>query len=108
MISQIEALNYRSLRYVRQPIGAFHVLIGPNASGKTTFLDVISFLGRLVSDGVEAAVRERTENFVDLLWGRTGSHFELAVEARLPASVRKGLGDDAPGSIRYEVSVGVP
>src|SRR4051794_25831764 len=98
MITLIEALDYRSLRHVRQPVRPFHVLIGPNASGKTTFLDVISFLGRLVSEGVEAAVRERTENFIDLLWARTGHRFELAIEASLPEPVRKELGQELPGS----------
>lgn len=108
MISQIEALNYRSLRYIRQPIGAFHVLIGPNASGKTTFLDVVSFLGRLVSDGLEAAIRDRTENFVDLVWGRAGQRFELAIEANLPDSVQDTLKSDSIRAIRYEVAIGVP
>jgi AAA15 family ATPase/GTPase len=70
MITRIEALNYRCLRYIRQDLGPFQVLVGPNASGKTTFLDVVAFLGRLVSDGPEAAVVERTQNFQDLVWGR--------------------------------------
>ncbi len=108
MISLIEALRYKCLRYIRQPIGSFHVLIGPNASGKTTFLDVVSFLGRLVSDGVEAAVRERTENFVDLLWNREGQSFELAIELSLPESVREKLILETIHSIRYEVSIGIP
>ena len=70
MITLVEALNYRCLRYIRQPLGPFHVLVGPNASGKTTFLDVIAFLGRLVSAGPDAATEERTQNFSDLIWGR--------------------------------------
>src|SRR5947209_5198533 len=107
MISLIEALGYRSLRFIRQPVGPFHVLIGPNASGKTTFLDVVSFLGRVVSDGVEDAVRERTENFADLLWNRVGHGFELAIELHLPESVRKKLTSETIRSIRYEVSIGV-
>ncbi len=107
MITLIEALNYRSLKYIRQPLGPFHVLIGPNASGKSTFLDVVAFLGRLVSDGVEAAVTERTENFVDLLWKREGTRFELAIEAALPAGVRAALGNDDLETIRYEVAIGV-
>lgn len=41
MISLIEAKGYRCLRYVRQALGDFHVLVGSNASGKTTFLDVV-------------------------------------------------------------------
>ena len=31
MISLIEALNYRCLRYVRQRLDRFHGLVGPNA-----------------------------------------------------------------------------
>jgi hypothetical protein len=36
MLTLIEALGYRNLRYIRQPTWRFHVLIGPKASGKTT------------------------------------------------------------------------
>ena len=66
MITRIEAKNFRCLRYVSQPLENFNVLVGPNASGKTTFLDVIGFLGRMVADGLEAAVNELRPNFVYL------------------------------------------
>ena len=46
MISLIEALNFRCLHYVSQPVKPFNVLVGPNASGKTTFLDVVAFSER--------------------------------------------------------------
>lgn len=52
MITRIQALNYRCLRHIDQWMSNFHVLVGPNASGKTTFLDVIAFLGHLVSEGM--------------------------------------------------------
>lgn len=102
MITLVEARGYRSLRYISQPLGPFHVLVGPNASGKTTFLDVIAFLGRLVSDGVEVAVGERTQNFYDLLWQRKGERFELAVEARIPEPLRSDY-----EAVRYEVALGI-
>jgi AAA15 family ATPase/GTPase len=47
------------------------VLVGPNGSGKTSFLDVIAFLGSLVSNGLENAIAERTRNPMDLRWSRT-------------------------------------
>lgn len=106
MITLIEALNFRCLRYISQPLGSFHVLVGPNASGKTTFLDVVSFLGRLVDEGIDAAVRERTENFHDLLWKRSGESFELAIELRFPEELRDGLVSRDVDTIRYEVKVG--
>jgi predicted ATPase len=107
MITLIEALDFRCLRYIRRPLSPFHVLVGPNASGKTTFLDVVAFLGRLVSAGPEAAVEERTKNFQDLTWGRAQDQFELAVEARIPDEKRAILGGDgAFDLVRYEVSCG--
>ena len=105
MITLIEARNFRCLQNIRQPQGPFHVLVGPNASGKTTFLDVVAFLGRLVSDGLDAAVSERTNNFEDLLWKGSGASFELAVEARIPQEFRGLLRDESTNSIRYEVDL---
>lgn len=107
MITLVEALGYRCLRAVSQPLGPFHVLVGPNASGKTTFLDVISFLGRLVSDGIDAAVSERSQNFYDLVWRRAGAHFELAVEARIPEDLRQHLKNSEFDTVRYEVALGI-
>src|SRR5262249_54974048 len=50
----------------------------------------------------------RTENFVGLLWNRTGQDFELAIEANLPETVRERLILETVSTIRYEVSIGVP
>lgn len=107
MISLIEAKNYRSLKYIRQPLGPFHILVGPNASGKTTFLDVFAFLGDLVSKGLDYAIAERTTNFQDLVFGRKEFDFELAVEARIPEDRRKRLFKPELDTIRYEVSIGI-
>jgi predicted ATPase len=106
MIRLIEALNFRCLRYVCQPLGAFHVLVGPNASGKTTFLDVVNFLGRVVSDGLEAAIGERTQNIQDLVWARQGDQFELAVEATIPTDRKERLAKPFE-VVRYEVRIGL-
>lgn len=126
MITLVEALNFRCLRYVHRPLSPFQVLVGPNASGKTTFLDVIGFLGQLVSDGLEAAIDERSQNFQDLVWRRghqresdariggkvsfspsdaVDEQFELAIEAAIPAEHQQKLGGDF-STVRYEVSLG--
>lgn len=106
MISLLEAQNYRCLHYVSRPLDSFHVLVGPNASGKTTFLDVVSFMGDLVSSGLEAAITERTANFQDLVWGRREGHFELALEAAIPQDRCALLGNQPYNSIRYEIKIG--
>ncbi len=90
-ITQISAKNFRCLRDVRQSLGTFHILVGPNASGKTTFLDVLALLGGLVSNGLEATLSKRTHNFSDLLWNQSGTQFELAAEALIPDNQRQCL-----------------
>jgi len=107
MITLIEALNFRCLRYISHPLGPFHVLVGPNASGKTTFLDVVAFLGRLVSEGLEDAIAERTQNFQDLVWARSGDSFELAIELGIPADLQALLGENRFDTVRYEVAIGI-
>jgi len=71
MLTLIEALNFRCLRYIRQPLAPFHVLVGPNASGKTTFLDVVAFLGRFRCRDMEFEVHD-ARSLPTLLEHRTG------------------------------------
>ncbi|HUW82732.1 MAG TPA: ATP-binding protein [Phycisphaerae bacterium] len=106
MIRLVEALNYRCLRYVSQRLDDFHVLVGPNASGKTTFLDALAFLGDLVSEGLEKAISERTQDFRDMVWRRTDGRIELAVELEIPNERRKLLERQTWSLVRYEVAVG--
>ena len=108
MITLIEALNFRSLRYISQPLGPFHILVGPNASGKTTFLDVIAFVNQLVSNGLESAINDRARNFHDLLWQGHGNRFELAIEAKIPEEIAEKLSTQSKSCdvIRYEIAVG--
>ena len=106
MISLIEALNFRSLRYINQPLSNFHVLVGPNASGKTTFLDVVALLGRFVTDGLDAAIEERTQNLQDLFWARKGDKFELSIEAIIPHEINSNFSNGRYDRIRYEISIG--
>lgn len=107
MITLVEALSFRCLRHVSQPLGPFHVLVGPNASGKTTFLDVIAFLSRLVAEGIDPAVEERTKNFHDLLWSRAGQSFDLGIELAIPRRIRQEIARKEFDTIRYEVSIGL-
>ena len=90
MIRRIQARNYCCLRYVDISLDRFHVLVGPNASGKSTLLDVVAFLGDMVSGGLEAAVEKRTRNFQDLVWRRPAMQlgFELAVEFEISEDVK--------------------
>lgn len=108
MIRRVQALGYRCLRHADVRLGEFQVLVGPNASGKSTLLDAIVFLRDLVSDGMEGAVGRRTKNFQDLVWRRPGQDpgFELAIEVRIPESLRAQLpAENRFETFRYEVAI---
>ena len=113
MISLIEALNFRSLRYVRQTLQPFQVLIGPNGSGKSTFLDVPSLLGHLVEVGVEAAIGGddrlsiplRATDSRQLLWKQQGDRIELAIELKIPAKMKTRGSNSSDHVCRYEVAI---
>lgn len=105
MITLVEALHYRCLQSLSRPLERLQILVGPNASGKTTFLDAISFLGTFVGSGPEAAFRERTQNPLDLLWGRRSDALELALEAQIPASLRERLPESHFDTVRYEIGL---
>lgn len=109
--TRIQALRFRCLRYVDQELGRFTTLVGPNASGKTTFLDILALLGDLMRNGGKVAdtVLARSANFRNLLWIEEGDSFQLAVEAYLPADVRTQMASafQQYTRIRYEIEIGL-
>lgn len=117
MIRRIQTLNYRCLRCVDVALDRFHVLVGPNASGKSTLFDALAFLGDLVQDGLQAAVTKRTQNFRDLVWAGdreplpraeggvlASPGFELAVEFQIPDTLQQGLPEKFR-VFRYEIAI---
>ncbi len=106
MIRRIEAKNYKSLKYIDQALDNFHVLVGPNASGKTTFMDVVSFLSDIVKYGIDEAIQNRSANYTDLTFSSIGGDIELALEVNLPAVIRETL-EKRFDLIRYEMRFGL-
>ena len=111
MITRIQALNFRSLRYVDQSLTGFQALVGPNGSGKSSFLDVVSFISDVIRVGVEKAtsgdaasgVSSRVSDPVDLTWMRSGGQIELAIEMQIPEHLQSGPNQ----SVRYELGLQV-
>jgi hypothetical protein len=107
MIARIEALNYRCLRFVAQDLEPFHVLVGPNASGKSTFLDVFALMSDLISVGPHGAIAERVPDFRDLVWMRQQGHFEVAVELSIPGDRSEPSRNGNYSRARYEIFLGI-
>jgi predicted ATPase len=96
MFTRIQTRGFRCLQSVDQELGAFSALVGPNASGKTTFLDVIALLGELLRNrgDVVETIQNRSSNFQKLLWMEEGTAFQLAVEAKVPIEVCNSMAPD--------------
>lgn len=119
--TRVEALYYRSLRHVSQPLEGFQVLVGPNASGKSNFLDVLAFLGDVLITDLDTAllgddrldIPLRATDGRDLVWsGRrprlrsVQPSFELAVEMAIPEHLLASASSNRT-VCRYEVKINV-
>jgi predicted ATPase len=111
MFTRLQARRFRSLKQADHSLDRFHALVGPNASGKTTFLDLLVLLGDVMRfrGDVPEAVGNRSADFSKLLWKGEGSSFQIAVEARIPAYIREVMDKDKKdlSIARYEVEIGL-
>lgn len=101
MISRIQVKNYRSLKYIDISLKEFNVFIGPNASGKSTLLEAINFVGTIVSKDFETVV-ENIDDFNSITWKGLGGSICFALEAAIPDTMRTGNYD----TVRYEIEIG--
>ncbi|MBK5931771.1 AAA family ATPase [Halochromatium salexigens] len=79
MIAGISIRNFKGIRETSNlPLSRFHVLVGPNGVGKTTFLDAIDFVRDCLAHSPAAAVESRhIADFDDLTWMRQGGTIEI-------------------------------
>lgn len=100
-VARVEVERYGLLRSVKVDLDESAVLIGPNASGKSTLFDAMAFVGDALRDGVAGAVARRGDGIDDLLWFGEGDFFAVAVELLLPPSLAGEF-----TRARYELEVG--
>jgi predicted ATPase len=105
----LEAENYRIMRSVSQALRPFQILIGPNSSGKSTFLDCFALLSDLFAHGLDQAILARSTSVETLTWSGTATTFRIALEARLPEGIQQRHRHTSNGpfsNVRYEVVIG--
>ena len=105
MFRKMEARRFKCLRMVDIRVRSFNILVGPNASGKSSLLEVFQFLQEALESNVEEAVRRRANSLREIVWRheRPEKGFEFAVEADIPEKLRM----NGYARIRYEISVGL-
>lgn len=100
MIERIWLKNFRMLAGNRLDLGHFSVLVGRNASGKSTLMSALRFVSHVLADGVERAVEAALDGsgatFADLGF-RKGEAVAVALAVRLKER-----------TFRYELKVGLP
>ncbi len=101
-ISRIEVKNWRNFRSVDVGLSDTVFLIGPNASGKSNFLDIIRFMRDIVNPkggGLQQSVSSRGGmKKLRCLAGRAGQGVELAFEL-------KHSPEDEIAAWRYELGI---
>lgn len=92
MIAGLAIRNFKGIHTVESlPLSDFHVLVGPNGVGKTTFLDAIDFVRDCLLHSPAAAIESRhIADFNDLTWLRKGGVIEIEMWldlcSRLPST----------------------
>ncbi|MEW5959708.1 MAG: AAA family ATPase, partial [Chloroflexota bacterium] len=107
MLHRVECWHYKCLKRIDVELGAINILVGPNASGKSTLLDVFDFLRDALEKDVETAVRQRGTALREIVWNQADkkSGFELALEMAIPHNFRHS--SNSYDRLRYEVGVGL-
>jgi len=108
VLERVEVRHYKSLRRVCANLNAFNILVGPNSSGKSNFLDVLIFIKDMLTmdDGAYGAVIKRARSMRELIWKGEGEEFEIRIDARIPNEISSYLKDRTGvgyGGIRYQV-----
>ncbi len=86
MIKTIEVLFYKGFKYNQIDLQNYNILVGPNASGKSSFIDVLRFIRDILNEGPVSAVEKRSSSFRELIWNQSEYYCEFALEFMLPAN----------------------
>ncbi|EST34624.1 hypothetical protein N566_18290 [Streptomycetaceae bacterium MP113-05] len=92
-LSRVEVTNYRSIARCDVRLGPLTVLAGPNAAGKSNFLDALMFVRDALRSSPAHALESRG-GLQEVLHRNRSGHaadvFRIRVEAHLPAQDRNG------------------
>jgi len=110
VLERIEVRHYKSLKRVSVELESFNILVGPNSSGKSNFLDVLLFLrdALTMDEGFHGAVLKRGRTIREIVWKGEGDAFEIGIDARIPDEIVEHLKEKTGRSyrfIRYQVRI---
>ncbi len=95
-IRSIYISNYKSIEKIFLDLGDFNVLVGANGSGKSNFIDALSFINDCVSGSLEMAFRNR--GGIGAVRRRSGGH-PTHIGIRIIADVSENM-----AAVTFEIS----
>jgi AAA domain, putative AbiEii toxin, Type IV TA system len=99
VLTYLHTRNFRMLADHRVGLGPFHVLVGQNATGKSTFFAALRLVAEVIERGAREATARMAASFHDLCF-RPGESIGFAVGMRVP-------GEDGEALVRYELQIGL-
>ncbi len=102
MIRTVQTSNFRMLAANRVDLRPFHVLVGQNATGKSTFLGALQLIADVLELGAPQAVEK-------MLGSRTPDFRELCFDPERPVALAVEVGianDGTEARLRYEIELG--
>jgi recombinational DNA repair ATPase RecF len=81
MLRTVEFRNFKALRHVKIDLERFTVLVGPNASGKTSILEGVYYLSRPQNQMVQPTVVPWEESFFNAWTRGANEPVEITLEA---------------------------
>src|SRR4051795_7364371 len=100
MIQLLQAKNFRMLRSNSVALQPFQVLVGQNATGKSTLLGALQLIGDVLGHGVHSAVERVAPSFYDLCFDPS-QPIALSVQLPVPATGQETR------LLRYEIEIGI-
>ncbi len=113
MLRRLQVSNFKALRNVDVHLDTFHVLVGANATGKSTAFEVLQLLRDLILGGVNEAlygedhggrVAKRASHPSELTWLRRGGQIQIALTLELPEAIAQRP-EALYTFIRFELSI---
>ena len=68
-IDEIKVTGYKNIKSADLKLGNFNVIIGANNSGKSNFIQIISFLNYVINTGIDNLAKSFENNFQNTFFG---------------------------------------
>jgi predicted ATPase len=92
MITRVYAKNFRSLSEIDVSLNRLTVLVGPNSSGKSNFLDVLRFISDGLRKGLQSAIDDERQGIKTIRRWAPSRPYDIEIEIDIKDKVKLRIG----------------